>query len=66
VADDFRFSALLYMAPEILRGENATSASDVFSLGAVLYELAAGRHPFAGETPLRCVRSDRMPADTAG
>ena len=43
---------LLYMPPEILRGEEATSSSDVFSLGAVLYELAAGRHPFAGETPL--------------
>jgi serine/threonine protein kinase len=43
---------LLYMPPEILRGEQATSASDVFSLGAVLYELAAGEHPFAGETPL--------------
>jgi len=43
---------LLYMPPEILRGESATSASDVFSLGAVLYELASGKHPFAGETPL--------------
>ena len=43
---------LLYMPPEILRGEQATSSSDVFSLGAVLYELAAGVHPFAGETPL--------------
>jgi serine/threonine protein kinase len=43
---------LLYMPPEILRGETATSASDVFSLGAFVYELAAGRHPFAGETPL--------------
>jgi serine/threonine-protein kinase len=43
---------LLYMSPEILRGEIATSASDVFSLGAFLYELVAGRHPFAGETPL--------------
>jgi eukaryotic-like serine/threonine-protein kinase len=43
---------LLYMSPEILRGEIATSASDVFSLGALLYELTAGRHPFAGETPL--------------
>jgi len=43
---------LLYMPPEILRGETATSASDVFSLGAFLYELMAGRHPFAGETPL--------------
>ena len=43
---------LLYMPPEILRGERATCASDVFSLGAVLYELAGGVHPFAGETPL--------------
>jgi len=43
---------LLYMPPEILRGETASSASDVFSLGALLYELWAGRHPFAGETPL--------------
>jgi len=43
---------LLYMPPEILRGENATSASDVFSLGAFLYELTAGQHPFAGETQL--------------
>jgi eukaryotic-like serine/threonine-protein kinase len=40
---------LLYMPPEILRGEPATSASDIFSLGAVLYELACGKHPFAGE-----------------
>jgi serine/threonine protein kinase len=43
---------LLYMPPEILRGETATSASDVFSLGAFLYELIAGQHPFAGDTPL--------------
>jgi len=43
---------LLYMSPEILRGESATSASDVFSLGALLYEMWAGHHPFAGETPL--------------
>ena len=43
---------LLYMSPEILRGEVASSASDVFSLGALLYEMWAGRHPFAGETPL--------------
>lgn len=43
---------LLYMSPEIFRGETATSASDVFSLGTVLYEMWTGRHPFAGETPL--------------
>ncbi len=43
---------LLYMPPEILRGETATTGSDVFSLGAILYELAAGQHPFAGATRL--------------
>ena len=43
---------LPYMSPELLRGETATKASDVFSLGSVLYELFTGRHPFAGETPL--------------
>jgi serine/threonine protein kinase len=43
---------LPYMSPEILRGEPATSASDVFSFGSVLYELFTGTHPFAGDTPL--------------
>jgi len=43
---------LQYMPPEILRGETATAASDVFSLGSFLYELLAHRHPFAGDTPL--------------
>jgi eukaryotic-like serine/threonine-protein kinase len=35
----------LYMAPEIWRGEPATAASDIYSLGMLLYELAAGRSP---------------------
>ena len=38
----------LYMSPECWRGEPATFRSDVFSLGAVLYHLCAGRPPSEG------------------
>ncbi len=37
-----------YMAPELLRGGDATRQSDVYAFGATVYELAAGRPPFTG------------------
>ncbi|HEU0246553.1 MAG TPA: serine/threonine-protein kinase [Gaiellaceae bacterium] len=39
---------LAYIAPERLAGEEATPESDVWSVGVLLWEVLAGRHPFWG------------------
>lgn len=39
-----------YLAPELWRGGSATVASDLYALGATLYELASGRRPYEAPT----------------
>ncbi|MGH2719652.1 MAG: serine/threonine-protein kinase, partial [Actinomycetota bacterium] len=41
-----------YLSPEQVRGERATAASDIYSLGCVGYELLVGRPPFSGDNPI--------------
>ena len=44
-----------YMSPEQTHGQKITPASDIFSMGIVLFELAAGSHPFPAETALQAM-----------
>jgi tRNA A-37 threonylcarbamoyl transferase component Bud32 len=60
------FSAL-HVAPEVLEGHQATPASDLYSLASTMYELLAGRAPFAAnEDPgllalMRRIRTEPLP-----
>ncbi|MFO0917784.1 MAG: serine/threonine-protein kinase [Planctomycetaceae bacterium] len=63
VADDVKLTRTgfvtgtpLYMAPEQAQGEEADSRSDLFSLGAILYEMSVGQPPFTGNSALAILK----------
>lgn len=57
VDDDRVVGTLAYMSPECVEGLPADARSDLFSLGAVLYEMATGRRPFEGGSTAAVISS---------
>jgi serine/threonine protein kinase/Rieske Fe-S protein len=45
-----------YIAPEIVEGQYIDKRSDVYALGAILFELLSGRPPFTGSDPLTVIK----------
>jgi serine/threonine protein kinase len=46
-----------YMSPEQVRGEDATIRSDIYSLGALLFEMVTGQPPFRGSASFELMRA---------
>jgi TolB-like protein/predicted Ser/Thr protein kinase/tetratricopeptide (TPR) repeat protein len=56
---------LAYMAPEQVRGEPVDARTDLFALGAVIFEMLMGRRAFPGRTPMEiyhCTLYEQPPA----
>jgi len=54
-----------YLAPEIIRGEAISAASDVFSLGVTFYEYLTGQYPFSRAALAYSIAYEEAPAPTS-
>ncbi len=52
-----------FIAPEQARGEKVDGRSDLYSLGATLYSLVAGKYPFSGNSPMSIAVKHATPTD---
>ncbi len=63
--NDNIMGSVYYFSPEQARGEEVTTASDIYSVGIVLYEMLTGHVPFDGETPVTIammqIKNDPVP-----
>jgi serine/threonine protein kinase len=59
IAGSMREEDLVYKAPEIIDGQIATVASDVYSLAVIAYQMLTNRVPFSGKTARQMMKSQR-------
>jgi serine/threonine-protein kinase len=59
IVGNMREEELVYKAYEVIDGQVATAASDVYSLAVIAYQMLTNRVPFSGTTPRQMMKSQR-------